>query len=332
MQRKIVFDLLNIDNGEIFAIKAAKKFSEENPNYSLILVGNEKTIIKLFKTIPNNVKIINNSSILHKTANPRDALRLDTSMLQAFQLLSEENADGILSSGDSGSYVILATLKVSRINGISRPAFMPIMPSIVNKHFLLLDVGANIEIKSNYLVEWFKIANEYYKIIFNREINSFGILNIGTEDYKGLEASKEARETLKLNNKFVGFVEPKDLINGNVDIALSDGYAGNIFLKTMESSFLGVGSYLKKIIRKNLKTKIGGLLLKKELNQFKKTFDYRNVGGAFIIGLNKIVVKAHGGSDEIAFYSALKQIKNAIENNIIEKLNTTFLMGEENGE
>ncbi|SYV90498.1 putative glycerol-3-phosphate acyltransferase PlsX [Metamycoplasma alkalescens] len=119
------------------------------------------------------------------------------------------------------------------------------------------------------------------------------------------------KETSNLN--YLGFIEPKDAINGVVDIILADGQNGNIFLKTMESSFLGFGKLLKKIIHTNLKTKIGGLLIKKQLNKLKNEFDYRNVGGAYIIGLEKVVVKAHGGSDEIAFENALNQIKFVLD-------------------
>ncbi|WP_405311752.1 phosphate acyltransferase PlsX [Metamycoplasma faucium] len=322
--KKIIFDLLNNDGGELEAIKAAKKFAIENPNYYLILVGNEKNITSIIDINKvKNIEIFQSDSITHKVDNFRELLRQKSSMLDSFDLIETKNADGLLSSGDSGAFISIATLKIKRLNGVSRPAFMPIIPSILNSNFFLLDVGANLEIKPNYLFEWAIIANIFYSTLYGNKVNNFGILNIGTEDYKGLPILKEANELIKNQAKkigfnYKGFVEPSDLIEGKVNVALSDGYAGNIFLKTLESSFMNFGKLFKNILLLNLKNKIAGLLIKKDLIKLKKKFDYRNTGGAFIVGLEKVIVKAHGRSDEIAFYNALNQIKIALENNIVD--------------
>ena len=322
--KKIIFDLLNNDGGELEAIKAAKKFAIENPNYYLILVGNEKNITSIIDINKvKNIEIFQSDSITHKVDNFRELLRQKSSMLDSFNLMETKNADGLLSSGDSGAFISIATLKIKRLNGVSRPAFMPIVPSILNSNFFLLDVGANLEIKPNYLFEWAIIANIFYSTLYGNKVNNFGILNIGTEDYKGLPILKEANELIKNQAKeigfnYKGFVEPSDLIEGKVNVALSDGYAGNIFLKTLESSFINFGKLFKNILLLNLKNKIAGLLIKKDLIKLKKKFDYRNTGGAFIVGLEKVIVKAHGRSDEIAFYNALNQIKIALENNVVD--------------
>ena len=322
--KKIIFDLLNNDGGELEAIKAAKKFALENPNYYLILVGNEKNITSIIDINKvKNTEIFQSDSITHKVDNFRELLRQKSSMLDSFDLIETKNADGLLSSGDSGAFISIATLKIKRLNGVSRPAFMPIIPSILDRNFFLLDVGANLEIKPNYLFEWAIIANIFYSTLYGSKVNNFGILNIGTEDYKGLPILKEANELLKNRAKeicfnYKGFVEPSDLIEGKVNVALSDGYAGNIFLKTLESSFMNFGKLFKNILLLNLKNKIAGLLIKKDLIKLKKKFDYRNTGGAFIVGLEKVIVKAHGRSDEIAFYNALNQIKIALENNVVD--------------
>ncbi len=322
--KKIIFDLLNNDGGEFEAIKAAKKFALENPNYYLILVGNEKNITSIIDINKvKNIEIFQSDSITHKVDNFRELLRQKSSMLDSFDLMETKNADGLLSSGDSGAFISIATLKIKRLNGVSRPAFMPIIPSILNSNFFLLDVGANLEIKPNYLFEWAIIANIFYSTLYRNKVNNFGILNIGTEDYKGLPILKEANELIKNQAKeigfnYKGFVEPSDLIEGKVNVALSDGYAGNIFLKTLESSFMNFGKLFKNILLLNLKNKIAGLLIKKDLIKLKKKFDYRNTGGAFIVGLEKVIVKAHGRSDEIAFYNALNQIKIALESNVVD--------------
>ncbi|AWX69429.1 phosphate acyltransferase PlsX [[Mycoplasma] anseris] len=326
MQKNIIFDLLNNDDGQIPAIKASKEFIQLNPDYSLILVGDETIIKKEFENhVPKQIRIVHQPNLVQKSASLRDVLRQDSSMLTAFNLLKEDKASAILSSGDSGSYVSLATLKLPRLNNVARPAFMPIVPTITNNNILLLDCGANIDAKPEYFVDWARIALSYFPLLTKNSSKKIkiGLLNIGTEDYKGTIFLKEANKLLKESFPFeyVGFIEPNDAINNKVDIVLSDGFHGNIFLKTLESSFLGISGLLKKMIYKNIKTKIGGLLLKNELKKFKCRYDYRNIGGAFIIGLNKIVVKAHGISDTKAFLGALNQIKNAIEQNIIDNLN-----------
>ena len=152
--KKIIFDLLNNDGGEFEAVKAAKKFALENSNYHLILVGNEKNITSIIDINKvKNIEIFQSDSIVHKVDNFRELLRQQSSMLDSFDLMATKNADGLLSSGDSGAFISIATLKIKRLNGVSRPAFMPIIPSILNRNFFLLDVGANLEIKPNYLFE-----------------------------------------------------------------------------------------------------------------------------------------------------------------------------------
>ena len=319
----IVFDLLNNDNKEIEAIKAAYEFALKNSNYSLIIVGNQKTIEDNLPSKLNNIEIINSTNIVKKPSeNIREILTHESSMLSAFDILKERNADAILSSGDSGSFISMAALKVKRLENISRPAFMPVMPSLyLDSKILLLDAGANVEIKSNYLEEWAILADAFYKSIFKSKPR-IGILNIGTEEYKGPLALREANESLKKNKNinYLSFIEPEDIIVGNADVVVSDGYAGNLFLKTLEETVINIGKVFKNIIMSKTKNKIAGLLLKKDLTKFKEKFDYRNVGGAYLIGLEKIIVKAHGRSDAQAFLGALNQIKFALENNLMENL------------
>ncbi|MDC8937199.1 phosphate acyltransferase PlsX [Metamycoplasma hyosynoviae] len=326
MNKKIIFDVMNSDNGEICAIQAANKFAKEFPNYTLVLVGNQETINNNIDKRLKNLEVVNSSKVVKKaTANIRELLREESSMLTSFEELNK-GADAILSSGDSGAFTIISSLKIKRLDGIERPAFMPIIPSAnPEKNFLLLDAGANVEIKSTNIVEWAELANVVFKNLFSKnDFVKVGILNIGTENYKGISAIKEANELIisakNLDYEYLGFVEPNNVINGESDVVLADGYAGNIFLKTYESATKSMASIFKKAFMKNLKTKIGALLLRKELNKIKTRYDYRNIGGAFIIGLEKIIVKAHGSSDEVAFYGALNQIRFGLENNLIDKI------------
>lgn len=327
--KKIVFDVLNNDNGAKLAILGALAFKSKNKDYEIALVGNKDLIENelnnnSFNLTKSDFVIVDSRELAHIENSPREVLKKPSSMLDAFNFLNNENYDAILSSGDSGSLISLATFKVKRLPNVSRSAFMPVLPTLLdNHHALLLDAGANIDTPFEYLNNWSIVASQYYKLIFNKENPSVGLLNVGVEEYKGSSNIREAFNLLKENKfiNFYGFIEPKDAIGGKVDIILAEGQSGNIFLKTLESSFLGFGKLLKNIVHKNFKTKIGGLLLRKELKKFKDKFDYRNVGGAYIIGLEKIVVKAHGGSDEIAFENALNQIKFLLEKeNFIENI------------
>ncbi|MBN4089724.1 phosphate acyltransferase PlsX [Mycoplasma enhydrae] len=314
--KKIVFDILNNDNGHYEATRAALKFKKNFPEFEIILVGDEKYIEETLKEETKLFTIINSCEIAHIKNSPRDILKNKSSMLDAFNYLVENDCDAILSSGDSGSLITLSSLKIKRLPNVSRPAFMPVVPTTTQKNILLLDAGANVETPADYLNNWALVATKYYQKMFENKNPIIGLLNIGTEDYKGNENVKLANSLLKANKaiNYHGFIEPKDAVNGVVDIVIAEGQTGNIFLKTMEASFMGFGSLLKQSIMSNFISKIGGWLLKPKLKQIKNRFDYRNVGGAYIIGLEKIVIKAHGSSDELAFYNSLNQIKNLLDN------------------
>ncbi|AZZ65606.1 phosphate acyltransferase PlsX [Metamycoplasma phocicerebrale] len=325
--KKIVFDILNNDGGHFKALDAALKFKNENPNYQLTLVGPANIIKEYLKKNTNKFEIFDSNGLAHIENSPREILKNQSTMLDAFNFLNENEYDAILSSGDSGSLISLSSLKVKRLPNVARPAFMPMIPTINNKYILLLDAGANVETPSEYLNNWSLVATEYYKKIFNIQKPTVGLLNIGTEEYKGSNNIKEANHLLKDNTliNYQGFIEPKDAIEGKVDIVLAEGQIGNIFLKTLESSFIGFGRVLKQTIMSSCISKIGGLFLKPKLKKMKQRFDYRNVGGAYIVGLEKVVVKAHGSSDKIAFYNALNQIKNLLEkNNFIEDIKSNL--------
>ncbi|MGX9372711.1 phosphate acyltransferase PlsX [Mycoplasma sp. 3398] len=318
--KKIVFDVMNNDNGYKEAIQGALAFMGKNKDYQIALVGDKKLIEKEIKNNTYLIKkedfiIIDSPNLATINSSIRDVLKKPSSMLDAFNYLNENDFDAILSSGDSGSFISLATLKTKRLPNVFRPAFMPILPTMSDHFSLLLDAGANIDTPAQYINNWAIVASKYFELIFKKFNPSIGLLNVGTEEYKGSQNIKNAYTLLKENKKinFYGFIEPNDAIAGKVDIILAEGQQGNIFLKTLESSFINFGKLLKKIIYKNIKTKIAGLFLKNDLKKFKEKFDYRNIGGAYIIGLEKIVVKAHGGSDELAFENALNQIKLLLE-------------------
>lgn len=322
--KRIAFDFMGNDNGPDAAVEASIEFAKKNKNYKIFLVGNKDAIKpELLIKIPENIEIVDEKNEIDKTLSIRQAISSPNSMSVAIQMAKDQKVDGVLSSGDSGLYIASASLILRRIEGISRVAFMPMIPKFAdNEYFLMLDVGANIEVKANYLHEWAKIASLFYKALFNKSNPEIALLNIGTEAYKGMEFHKEADELLKNDTslKYRGFIEPKYIIESNIDVIVCDGYAGNITLKTMEGTMLTFGKLIKQKITKTWFRKILALMLKPSFKEIKEKFDYRNVGGAWVVGLNGTVLKAHGSSDVKAYLGALEQMKIALDFNILDQI------------
>lgn len=322
---RIAFDVNGNDNGVSAAVSASVQFLKDNDDYEIILVGDESSInveLKKIEGIPDSLRIVNNPNLPSDVKNIHKSLRENTSINTAIDLVVDGKADAVISSGDSGTYLACATFKLKRLQGVSRSAFMPLMPTVVGRKFLLLDVGANIECKSEYLVEWAKIANVYARTLLNIVNPRVSLINIGTEDYKGLEIVKEASQLLK-DNKFInyiGYTEPRYLLDGATDVAVIDGYGGNLVLKSLEGAILSFKNLLKdKIMAKPIR-KFGYLFLKGAFKDVAETLDYRNVGAAWLIGLNGLSIKCHGNSDTKAYLGALNQIKLVIKNNVLEAI------------
>jgi len=318
--KNIAFDVMGNDNGPKFAVAAAKNFVSKNPNFKIFLVGNKEQMGDVKEN--ENIKIIDVREEIDPSKGVLAARDSNTSMAQAVKMVKDGIADAIISSGDSGSLLSISVLQLKRIKGISRPAFMPILPTIKGDNkTLLLDAGANLVTTSEMLVQWAHIASIYASEVFGIKKPKVGIINIGSEDKKGNDFQKEANEKLK-NSKLIykGFIESRDLLNSIVDVAVVDGYAGNMVLKTMEGTALSLFKVLKDELTSSLKNKIGALLSKSAYKNVKKRLDYRNIGAALIIGLNGIAIKTHGNSDEMAYMGALNQIKLAIENDVINKI------------
>ncbi|TQC54097.1 phosphate acyltransferase PlsX [Mycoplasmopsis mucosicanis] len=333
-QFTIAFDINGNDNGINAAVESSFEFVSLNKNFHIILVGPQdlikQTKIKKFDQIPLNISIIDNPNISQNPENIRASLHEDTSMNTAINLVKEGKAHAVLSSGNSGLYLATNTFKLKRLEGVSRAAFMPIMPSIVGKKWLLLDVGANIDTQSEYLVEWAKIANIFAQSLFKNRSPKVALINIGTEDNKGIQIIREAHQVLKEQKEidYVGFKEPRELLNYACDVAVIDGYGGNLVLKSLEGAILSFKDLLKSKIMLTPIRKLGYLLSKKAYVDVAETLDYRNVGAAWVVGVNGVAIKSHGSSDTKAYLGALNQIKLALENDILNKVKKS--LGQQN--
>lgn len=252
----------------------------------------------------------------------------DSSMVVGFRMLKEGEGDVFISAGNSGALLTGATLLVGRIKGIDRPAIAPLLPAY-KKSFMLIDAGANTNCKPLNLVQFAQMASIYLKTTLGVENPKIGLLNIGTEETKGNDLVKETYNLLNQNSKeygvnFVGNVEGRDCFSGEIDAVVTDGFTGNVFLKTVEGLGKLVKRNLTESLKRNLWTMICSLPCLPAIKRFSKTMDYKEYGGALFLGVKKPVVKAHGSSDEYLFYFTIKQAEKFVESGAVEKMKKEF--------
>lgn len=334
----ILLDAMGGDNAPDAVIKGAVKAINEIKS-DILLIGNEKIINERVKEIFNKeninqiserIKIYNTTEIITMEDTPTVAIKSkkDSSMVVGFRLLKEEKGDVFISAGNSGALLTGATLLVGRIKGIDRPALAPMLPSY-NKSVMLMDAGANTNCKPINLVQFAQMSNIYLKNVFGIENPKIGLLNIGTEETKGNDLTKETYKLLKENSEsyginFVGNVEGRDVFSGELDAVITDGFTGNILLKTVE----GLGKFIKRSLTENLTknviTKIAAVPTLPAIKRFSKTMDYKEYGGALFLGVKKPIVKAHGSSDEKLFYYTIKQAEKFAENKVVDMMSNEF--------
>ncbi len=335
---KILLDAMGGDNAPDAVIKGAIRVANEIES-KIILIGNEEVINSKIKEFYGKDKIsdiTNKISIKHTTEQiemedtPTVAIKQkkDSSMVVGFKMLKEGEGDVFISAGNSGALLTGATLLVGRIKGIDRPAIAPMLPAY-KKSFMLMDAGANTNCKPINLVQFAQISTIYLKNTFGIENPKIGLLNIGTEETKGNDLVKETYNLLKEHSKeygvnFIGNVEGRDCFSGEVDAVITDGFTGNVFLKTTE----GIGKLVKRNLTESLKrnvfTTLGAIPCMPAIKRFSKTMDYKEYGGALFLGVKKPVVKAHGSSDEYLFYFTLKQAENFVKSKAVEKMKDEF--------
>ncbi len=302
------------------AMNAVKMFDD----IEITLYGDENKIKPLL-TNSERIKIVHTDKTLSMgEKDPVRAVRKekDSSLCMAMYAAKNDEVDGVVTSGPTQCVVLASHVIIRRLPQMERVALCPIIPNFDGKHRLMLDVGANVELKPEHLGQFAIFATIADKEIFGVENPSVGYLNIGSEPGKGREIDKDVYYYLKdlKGINFYGNIEPDQAINCPTDIILTDGYSGNICLKAVEGTAKTMGKMLKQEVYSSLKNKIGGLFLKKGLRRFAKRMDSKEVGGAMIFGINKPVVKAHGNSDAYAFTSAIRQLRQMIVSNIIEKV------------
>ena len=334
---KIILDAMGGDNAPDANIKGAVN-SINKVKAEVVLVGKEEVIrskIKEFygkevEEISDRLKIKNATETIEMEDQPTVAIRhkKDSSMVVGFRMLKEGEGDVFISAGNSGALLTGATLIVGRIRGIDRPALAGILPAYKSR-LLLIDAGSNTNCKPINLLQFAQMSSIYLKNTFGIEHPAIGLLNIGTEETKGNDLVKESYKLLKekseeLGINFVGNVEGRDAFSGKIDAIVTDGFTGNVFLKTTE----GVGKFVKRTLTEslthNLLTKILALPSLPAIKRFSKEMDYKSYGGALFLGVKKPVVKAHGSSDALLFEYTIIQAEKFVENKAVDKMIDEF--------
>ncbi len=328
MSLTISIDAMGGDHGPEVTIPASLDCLKINPNLKLILVGDE-SVIKGF--LPNDLSPYQDRASIHHASqrvemdeSPSKALKnkKDSSMRVAINLVKEGQADACVSAGNTGALMATARFVLKMIPGIDRPAIISTLPSI-HGHTHVLDLGANVDCTAEHLLQFAIMGNELVKAVEGIENPKVGLLNIGEEDTKGNEQVKAAAKLLEASAlNYIGYVEGNSLNAGSikVDLIVTDGFVGNVALKSIEGAAKMIGTTLKEAFSKNIFTKLIAIIAYPVLKSFKQRIDPRLYNGASFLGLKGLVIKSHGGADRLAFKTAIQLAEIEAKQDVIKKI------------
>ena len=331
---KVVVDAFGGDNAPLEVVEGAVLAIKENKDLNVVLCGDESKINEILNGRNERIEIVNASEVITNDDVPTVAIRQkkDSSLVKAFDLLKEdENVIGLVSAGSTGAILSGAIMKIGRIKGISRPALAPILPTKKGTDVIIIDSGANVDCKSINLLHFAIMGSAYYSIVENVESPRVALLNNGSEEHKGNELVKETYPLMKkLPINFVGNCEGKEVMAGDVDVIVTDGFAGNILLKGVEGTASAILSVLKKEIKSRPMSMIGALFMKKTFKALKTKLDANKHGGAPFLGCKKLVVKNHGSCGRENICASIMQVVKLHENNLIENIENKLSVMTEN--
>ena len=304
------------------------KFSKEN---FFKIFGDKEIIEKIIqKNLDKNFyEIIHTNDIVKSTDSPLEAAKRgkNTSMWLSIESVKKKESDIVISAGNTGALLVIAKLNLKMIENIDKPALSALWPNKKGMS-VVLDLGANIECSSKNLVDFSIMGASLYKSLYPEDTPNVALLNIGSEELKGNEIIKETFQNLNdkknQNFNFSGYIEGNELMNGNVNVIVSDGFTGNVALKTAEGTANFITDELKKALGGSILGKISSLLNLSNLRKFKKRLDPRLYNGAIFIGLDTPVVKSHGGTDYIGFSNSLDVCNRIVKGNLIDKIKSNI--------
>ena len=324
---KIAVDAMGGDNSPDKIIKGIIHHYSSNNDIFYKIFGDENKILKLLdnKIDKNNYEIVNTINKVSSEDSPLEAAKRgkDTSMWLSIESVKKKDCDIVISAGNTGALLVISKLNLKMIENIDKPALSALWPNKKGMS-VVLDLGANIDCSSKNLFDFSVMGASLYKSLYPQETPNVALLNIGSEELKGNEIIKDTYKILTNKHSedfnFSGYIEGNELMNGNVNVIVSDGFTGNVALKTAEGTANFITEELKKALEGSLIGKISSLLNISNLKKFKKRLDPRLYNGAIFIGLDSPVVKSHGGTDYIGFSNSLDVCCRIIKGNLIEKI------------
>ena len=325
---KIAIDAMSGDNSPRKIIDGIDISLKSNTNNFFYLYGQREILEQhiLKKTSLNNhYEIIDAKDVIQDDESPLTATKKgkDSSMWKAIESLKEKKSDISLSAGNTGALLIMSRLLLNTIDGISKPALAALWPNSKDMS-IVLDLGANIECNEKNLTDFASMGSALYKSLFNIDVPKIALLNIGSEEHKGNDILKKTFSILKEKNQknynFCGYIEPNHIMDGNVDVIITDGFTGNIALKTAE----GTANFILKNLRKSL-NKFSILTSYMSLKKFKEKLDPRKYNGAIFLGLESPVVKSHGSTDAVGFANSIDVCSKIVNGNLINKIKSNLI-------
>ena len=327
---KIIVDAMGGDNAPLASVEGALQ-AAETLGVEILLVGQQEALQDSLRqlgrqSLPQGMEIIPASQVILVEDNPARAFKdkPDASMTVGLRLLKEGKGEAFVSAGSTGALLSAATLMIKRIRGIRRAALAPLVPT-ASGNMVLIDCGATAEATPEYLLQFAYMGSYYAKRFLGVPEPRVALLNIGAEPSKGMALQKAAYDLLTQAHEadrlhFVGNIEGREAISQGVDVLVSDGFTGNVFLKAVEGAASLFSHSLKEMLLGSAKNKMAALMLKGSIETFKKRFDANEVGGTALLGISQPVVKAHGSSNGYAFFNAIRQAQVVAQSNIVQDI------------
>ena len=319
----VAIDVMGGDNAPAETVKGSV-LALEFPNLNLVLLGDEKIIateLSKHSFDQTRISVVHAPDFIGNDDVPTEVIKTkkNSPIIMGLNMLKKKEVGAFVSAGSTGAVLVGATMIVGRLKGVSRPALATVLPSTTGS-YVLLDVGANVDAKPEYLAQFAKLGTAYATHALGIKNPRVGLVNVGAEKEKGNSLTKEAYPLLEASGlNFIGNVEGRDIPLGAADVVVCDAFVGNVILKYSEGFGKGILQIMKAELTSSFITKIGALIAKSGFVRLKKRFDYKEVGGAPFLGLTGLVVKAHGSSDAIAYKNAIRQAYNFLQKDIVNK-------------
>lgn len=333
---KIIVDAFGGDNAPLEVIKGSA-MAVEKLGVEIVLTGDTDIINRTAaenNISMNGIDIIDTKAVIDIHDEPTMVIKekSDCSMAVGLKALAEDKGDAFVCAGSTGALVVGATFIAKRLKGIKRAALAPILPT-AKGYMILMDGGANVDCRPEMLVQFGIMGSCYMEKVMNVKSPKVGLINVGAEDTKGRDLEIEAYKQFKnAPVNFFGNLEARELPKGECEVAVSDGFTGNVALKLYE----GMGSFfahtLKDMLTSSPISKLAALMIMPKVKEFKKKMDYSETGGAVLLGISKPVIKAHGSSDAKAFYNAIRQAKNCVDGKVIDEITKSLAVLKNSGD